>query len=452
MQNKFLPEIHIAAEQGWINDPNGLIKFKGRYHAFYQSYPADPFWGPMIWGHAVSDDLTHWEILPNALYPDRKYDRDGCFSGSAIEWNGSLYLMYTGHSLNGGGSAVRQVQCLAKSDDGVSFSKLGVVISEDDLPDDYVPEDFRDPKVWRENGKFYAIIAARKRHGRGRLLVYSSDDLMKWTFEFDVFGRDCAGIMLECPDYKPELGVLIYSEQFAPMDGSRHLNIHTTRYVLGKLDYKNKRFSGSDCGHICDYGFDFYAPQTFLDENLMIGWMDMWDRNHPSYIYGFAGMLTVPRRIEIVGGRMMQTPAIVTQAGVAKKIKSTLSDKMITGMFTVSAKNLRSLDLKMRCGGDCFTSLKLVGGEWVFDRSNSGAEIRMHEKDPDSVRGIRRMPFGSGYETQLTVVMDKYSVEIVENGRVLTSTIYPPDGADGLELNLDADECVYTRYDISPAK
>ena len=104
------PKFHITGDEGWINDPNGLIKFGGKYHVFYQSYPADINWGPIIWGHSISDDLTHWEYLPHALYPDRKYDRDGCFSGSAIEFNGKLYLMYTGYSVNGGGSNIRQVQ------------------------------------------------------------------------------------------------------------------------------------------------------------------------------------------------------------------------------------------------------------------------------------------------------------------------------------------------------
>ncbi len=448
MQSQYMTKFHITGEEGWINDPNGLIKFNGRYHAFYQSYPADVNWGPIIWGHAVSDDLTHWEHLPNALYPDRKYDRDGCFSGSAIEHDGCLYLMYTGYSINGGGSNIRQVQCLAKSRDGISFEKLGVVISDDDLPEEYNKADFRDPKVWRENGKFYAIIAARRKHGRGRLLVYSSDDLLSWNFEFDVFGSDCAGIMLECPDYKPESGLLIYSEQFAPTEGSKHLNLHTTRYAVGKLDYKNKRFVGSGCGDICDYGFDFYAPQTFSGENIMIAWMDMWDRSHPSSSYGFSGMLTVPRRLSVENGRLIQQPIVEKKFEAQKVIDGRLTDNIKTGVISISAKNLRTLDLKVRCGGGCRTSLVLKNGEWVFDRSESGTEIRVHEKDPDSVRGIRRMPFRVKAETELTVVMDKFSVEIFEDGRALTSTVYPPLDADGLELTLDADGAVYKKWTV----
>ena len=93
---------HFMAQQGWINDPNGLIYFKGKYHFFYQYNPYDAYWGAMHWGHAISDDMVHWEYLPIALAPSESYDNHkegGCFSGSAIEHEGKLYLLYTGFIL-----------------------------------------------------------------------------------------------------------------------------------------------------------------------------------------------------------------------------------------------------------------------------------------------------------------------------------------------------------------
>lgn len=68
---------HFEPKTGWINDPNGLIFYKGKYHAFCQHYPFAPHWGQMHWGHAVSDDLIHWEELPIALYPDQPYENSG---------------------------------------------------------------------------------------------------------------------------------------------------------------------------------------------------------------------------------------------------------------------------------------------------------------------------------------------------------------------------------------
>ncbi len=88
-------EVHLKAPGNWINDPNGFIYYKGKYHLFYQYFPYAPVWGTMHWGHAVSDDLMHWEHLGIALFPTKDYDRNGVFSGSAIEKDGELYLYYS---------------------------------------------------------------------------------------------------------------------------------------------------------------------------------------------------------------------------------------------------------------------------------------------------------------------------------------------------------------------
>ena len=91
------PSLHLSVRTGWMNDPNGFSYYKGRYHMFYQYYPYDSHWNSMHWGHAVSDDLLHWEYLPAALAPDESYDRDGCFSGNAMTLpDGRQLLMYTG--------------------------------------------------------------------------------------------------------------------------------------------------------------------------------------------------------------------------------------------------------------------------------------------------------------------------------------------------------------------
>lgn len=119
----FIPERHFVPEIGWINDPNGFVYFKGEYHLFYQFNPYESVWGPMHWGHAKSKDLVNWEHLPVALAPDKDYDKDGCFSGSAIVKDDTLWLMYTGNIVNEDGS-VRQVQNMAYSTDGIHFEKI----------------------------------------------------------------------------------------------------------------------------------------------------------------------------------------------------------------------------------------------------------------------------------------------------------------------------------------
>ena len=106
---------------------------------FYQYYPYDSHWGPMHWGHAVSEDLLHWRWLPAALAPDMPYDRDGCFSGSAVTLpDGRQMLMYTGVRLEERPDRLRkeiQTQCLAFGDgkDYVKYER-NPILTEEDLP------------------------------------------------------------------------------------------------------------------------------------------------------------------------------------------------------------------------------------------------------------------------------------------------------------------------------
>ena len=441
------PVFHITGERGWINDPNGLIYYNGQYHAFFQHYPDDIKWGPMHWGHVISDDLTNWSYLPIALTPGDDCDKNGCFSGSAIVHDGKLWLMYTGFIENQGGESIRQVQCLAESSDGVTFKKHGIVIGEELLPEGYAPCDFRDPKVWYHNDSFWCIAAARKVEGRGRVLLYKSKDLFKWEFVNDLFGKDSLGTMIECPDYNEALGYMMFCEQFQPNEGKEHLNIHTCRYAVGKIDYSTGRFVEDSRG-IVDYGFDMYAPQTFAGKPVFMGWLNMWDRNVPSAKYGFAGMLTAARELSVNDGRLYQQPCVNAAKVYEADVCDRLCDRAVTGVVSVKATNLRELSIKLRSNGENYTSMALVDGEWVFDRSKSGEAIVGAEKDADSLNGIRRMPYSGNDEVTLTIVMDEFSVEIFEDGRALSSTIYPPVGADGIELCVKADSCHYERSDI----
>ena len=440
------PEFHITGERGWINDPNGLVKFKGEYHVFFQYYSSNVYWGPMHWGHVKSRDLFNWEHLPVALAPDEQ--DDGCFSGTAIVWKGRLWLMYTSYKENGGGENIRQLQALASSEDGVNFKKHGIVIGEKDLPCGYSPCDFRDPKIFAEGDTLYCLVAARKIDGRGRILLFSSKDLFKWKFECDVLNADSSGTMIECPDYNSKLGLLTYCEQFQPAVGSKHLNIHSTFYRLGKVDCKNKKSSFGD-SEIVDYGFDFYAPQIFADEPVMIGWLNMWERNNPSAKYGFSGMLTVPRRIEVKDGEVLQTPVLDLHEIKKATVVNTLFDSFKIGVIKFEIENLKDFSLKMRKKGLNYASFSLDGKEWVFNRSRAGEQINGVEKDADSLAGIRRMPFKESEKTEITIVSDEFSLEIFVNGKALSSTVYPAPDADGLELEISASDCTYTKYKVN---
>ena len=101
----------------WMNDPNGLIHWRGRYHLFYQHNPLAPVFGTIHWGHALSDDLVHWRDMPIALSPTPgSEDESGVWSGCAVNADGTATVLYTATRKREDGSP-SELPCLATSSD-----------------------------------------------------------------------------------------------------------------------------------------------------------------------------------------------------------------------------------------------------------------------------------------------------------------------------------------------
>ena len=285
---------HFEPRFGWMNDPNGLAFFEGQYHAFFQHNPYGPIWGPMHWGHAVSDDLLRWEEQPVALVPDQYYEnRGGCWSGSAVVHEGRLYLFYTGVSDEHG-----QAQCVAWSDDGRYFQKYrhNPVIRQ--APGKSV--DFRDPKVTKIGGTYYMAVGSGS-GGVGCVLLYRSQNLLEWEYVNVLLEGAQYGKVCECPDFFP-LGdgyVLMFSQMDRPL--------RSTMFIYG--DFDGERFTPK-AEQTPVIGPHYYAPQSFLDgkgRRVVIGWLYSWKKPLDEGA-DYAGALSVPMELRWADGRFTLFP------------------------------------------------------------------------------------------------------------------------------------------------
>ncbi|TMN21538.1 sucrose-6-phosphate hydrolase [Lentibacillus cibarius] len=306
---------HLMAPVGLLNDPNGFVFFQGRYHLFFQWNPFETNHGKKFWGHYISDDLIHWKLTTPALAPDQWYDKDGCYSGSAIVNDDKLYIFYTGNVKNKHGDR-ESYQCLAISKDGHHFYKEGPIIH---LPDGYTPH-FRDPKVFYKNNSWYMVVGAQTQNLESAVVLYASKDLRQWTFQGKLagsadFGTEGLGYMWECPDLF-ELGdsdILIISPQGLEPNGYYFNNIYQAGYLSGSVDYASVSYEHGEFNEL-DRGFDFYAPQTTEASDgrrLLIAWMgnaEDGETQHPTAKYDWVHALTVPRTLEYKDGKIRQHP------------------------------------------------------------------------------------------------------------------------------------------------
>ncbi|WUE96702.1 GH32 C-terminal domain-containing protein [Streptomyces sp. NBC_00490] len=199
---KYRPQFHFTPEKNWMNDPNGLVYYKGEYHLFYQYNPGGNSWGDMSWGHAVSEDLVHWKDLPLALSHD---DNEMVFSGSAVidrdnttgfgaKKNPAMVAIYTSHNKATG----TQAQSLAYSTDrGRTWTKY-----QGNPVIDIGSKDFRDPKVqWYAPTKSWLMTVSMSAEHKVRF--YSSKNLKDWTLQSEFGPAGATGGVWECPDLFP---------------------------------------------------------------------------------------------------------------------------------------------------------------------------------------------------------------------------------------------------------
>lgn len=309
-QEKYRPQYHFSPKSNWMNDPNGMFYYKGKYHLFFQYYPNDTIWGPMHWGHAVSQDLVHWEELPIAIFPDHL---GYIFSGSAVvdSQNTSglksgeedpVIAIFTYHLPNEfPGTGGLESQGIAYSTDGGNtwhkYSQNPVLANPG-------IKDFRDPKVfWHaKTSKWIMSLAAGQ-----EIIFYSSSNLLQWQEE-SRFGSDkgAHGGVWECPDLFPlissnaeEKWILLVSINPGGPNGG-----NATQYFVGDFD-GSKFISEQKAVKWVDMGRDNYAGVTWANipesdgRSIFLAWMSNWDYGQQSPTNPWRSAMTLPRVMHV---------------------------------------------------------------------------------------------------------------------------------------------------------
>lgn len=469
---QYRPAIHFTPEANWMNDPNGMVYYEDEYHLFYQYYPDSNVWGPMHWGHAVSEDMVSWERLPIALYPDSIGD---IFSGSAvIDWKNTtgfqtgehppMVAIFTQHLMEGekAGRVDYQSQGIAYSlDKGRTWT---VYDGNPVIPNPGI-KDFRDPKViWHEENQEWVMAFA----AGDRIKFYTSPNLIDWQFESD-FGMEEGdhGGVWECPDIfklkvegedREKWVLLVSINPGAPNGGSG------TQYFVG--DFDGKTFTNNqDPEHTSwlDYGRDNYAGVTWSDipeedgRRLFIGWMSNWNYGQVVPTETWRSAMTLPRSLHLKRNnetgvyRVDSRPVkelevleveIIQMDDIAKidqneifsiaKGDGQLFKHPYKVKVTFDLTKSSSTDFGIRLDnpetGDIY-KLGFKDGRLYSDRTKSGL-VDFEERFAKEIHYALARNISDDDKVELEVFFDRSSVEIfVNNGEsVMTELYFPQNG------------------------
>jgi len=443
-----------------MNDPNGCVFFRGRYHLFFQHHPYSTSWGPMHWGHASSSDLVHWNEQRIALYPDEQLGM--AFSGSiAIDKHNSsglfpaeagLVAIFTSHRPATDTTPTIQQQSLAWSgDEGITWSWYeGNPI----IPNPGV-DDFRDPRVlYHEPSGAWVLVLVAGREVR----FYRSLNLFDWEYTSSFSAGNTGGIW-ECPDLfplpdprRPEntVWVLAVSAMGPPTRSASAL-----QYFLGSFDgYRFTNGSSPQRIRYLDGGHDFYAAQSWYglpsaeERTIWIAWANHWKYAHLTPTDPWRGVMTIPRevRLERQGNDLVLAQRPVRELNMFR----TGTPTPIVPGRTVVLDDLPAWDIHLLIenplGGSVAVEVSFGDGEvldlcWDGDSSTLTLDRSALGTPPFhpayAEPAIAEVPVNARGDTRLDVriILDRSIVEVfaLHGVVVLTSQIFPKESPGALE-------------------
>lgn len=459
--DRWYPQIHIAAAAGWINDPNGLSFFAGRYQVYFQHHPFGTLHGPMHWGHVSSSDMVKWSREPIAMAPSVEEDRDGVFSGSAVTSDDgkTLVAYFTGNRYVNGineDDGISQVQMMAESDDGIHFRNKRMVV---DSPPELTH--FRDPKVWKMADTWYMVFGACSAEHRGQVWLYTSSNMSDWSFDRVLFeDPDPDVFMLECPDMFPlgDKWVLTYCPMGIRPRGYVGRNHHNAGYVVGTWAPETD-FHVTDGYRPADWGHDYYAPQSFETPDgrrVAYGWMGGFARPLPPQAEdGWSGQLTVPRVQTLGPDNALHSQPIAELARLRQNTRDFDGQTLGESEVVVLTPEAGPIEIEAQIDLTSMTSERVgfrvqltpdghhtfVGYDAVTQRVFLDRRMTAYGD-----KGIRSAVV-TGDALKLRVFVDNGSVEVFANdgAAVLSSCCFPGEGPRAVEVSSEGGSVTFTR-------
>jgi len=463
------PRVHLLPPSLWLNDPNGPLHFRGRYHLFYQYAPAIDNFATKYWGHAVSTDLVHWKNVGIALAPTAGGpDKNGCWSGSAVVVDGIPTIVYTGATWSAESERAerakgiipeRQMVAIAADPNDPNLTRW-IKIAENPVlaapPEGIRAVGWRDPAVWKEGDTWYMTIGCGEAGKGGIAPLYSSRDVRRWTYLHPLAvarpdpNQDPnrpGSSMWECPD-------------FFIVDGKPVLLVASgNRYLTGT--YIDHRFEQESEGRI-DFGSASYAQKTMEDEKgrrIWWGWLREKRSSEAQTAAGWAGVMSLPKLLTLRRDGTLGVEPVpevrVLRGGQQKTISNRTIEPngplLLDGVSTDCAE----VDVEIELGSAHQAGLRVRAAADGREQTLIGYDRDTQELFSDTTasstdaatatgqglranRGVEKgkLVLQNGEPLRLRVYVDASVIETFANGRAsISDRVYPSsDAALGVGL------------------
>ncbi len=423
-KDEYRPSYHLTPDYGWCNDPHGINFFHGQYHIFFQYNPYDTKAENIFWGHVTSDDLIHFSNTTCALAPDMAYDNSGCFSGSSIVIDDTLYLVYTGFSKHDDGKYYQTIN-IAYSKDGNCFFKYknNPIIDTCDIPYFGSIYDFRDPCIFKRNDKFYIIVGNKSKDEKeAMLLLYEGDDIFNFHFLKVLVSSSKFGTMFECPNLVSflEHDYIIMSPQNVKERNGDFANIFSCVYFKLKGDFIHNEQTLDEITEI-DHGLEYYAPTVYGKEKILVNWFQMWGRRY--YLNeinnDFINSFSLFKKIGERNGKLYFKPLSLDKFVTEKKEETIIlngkTDAYNFSHYVIKFKNEENLSFTFiffNSEEDYVAfSIDCKRNTYSLDRSNALINLGGDEKGTPK-NGIRYLKKNMPAEFEFDIYIDNANIEI----------------------------------------